>query len=334
MLKMKKNLLWVLGGAAAVVCLLFVLILKLSAVPHGYIAIDVNPSIELETDRNNRVVAIHPANQDARELLTGYAMDSNELDDVVEDIVDRLYLAGYLTDNSDNKILITADEKTTSPALLEKVNTSVSNYLNVRKLNATILKQSIDVSEQLLADAHNNQMSAGKYTIVERILQEDKTLTAADLAGTSLKDLIAFASQKNVDLNELVDEYHDALDDVMEQKGIHDVDDDILDLDDDGPEKEDPDDDEADDRDIDDDRDEPDDDDDFDDLDDDDNKFDPEDEDEDDEDHGKQKPVQPGNRNHQEDKDDEDDEADWQDEDDDDDNEDDLDEDEEEDDED
>jgi hypothetical protein len=40
--------------------------------PSNYISLDVNPSIEIQTNRLNQVVSINPVNEDAKQVMAGY----------------------------------------------------------------------------------------------------------------------------------------------------------------------------------------------------------------------------------------------------------------------
>lgn len=52
---------------------------------------DVNPSIELKTNRLSKVVEVTPLNKDAEELLQNFEMKNNDVEIVVRDLF-RLHL--------------------------------------------------------------------------------------------------------------------------------------------------------------------------------------------------------------------------------------------------
>mgnify|MGYP007117143858 CR=1 FL=1 len=97
--------------------------------PAQRIALDVNPSIELETTRLEKVSKIIPLNDDAKKLLEGYTPKDNDLDDVLEDLVDRMMEQGYLANEKKNDVLITVDDRGASQKTLDKVNKKVAQYI-------------------------------------------------------------------------------------------------------------------------------------------------------------------------------------------------------------
>ena len=58
--------------------------------PVNFLAIDLNPSIEIQTNRLDKVVSLKASNADAKKLLEGYKLTDRDLDDVIEDLVDRM----------------------------------------------------------------------------------------------------------------------------------------------------------------------------------------------------------------------------------------------------
>ncbi len=101
----KKRRIWMIlaiaffaAAAAAVAALCYML------APSGYVALDVNPSVEIEMNRLGDVTGVKGVNDDAKKLLQGYVPD-DDLDDVVEDVVDLMAKGGYLKSDEHNEVL-------------------------------------------------------------------------------------------------------------------------------------------------------------------------------------------------------------------------------------
>ena len=172
--------------------------------PSNYIAIDVNPSIELHTNRLNQVTSINPVNEDAKQLMAGYVMADKSLETVIEDIVDRMILNGYLAADKDNQILITTEDNDAAAQLSAKINTIISAYLTERQLDANVLQQGIKINTQSIDSAHEDNVSAGKMTIIQKIMENDNSITLDELLNMRISDLLTLAANKNVDLTGLV----------------------------------------------------------------------------------------------------------------------------------
>lgn len=179
--------------------------------PVHLLAIDVNPSIELRTDRLNRVVSVNPVNEDAVNLMAGYQLDDRDLETVIGDIVDRMIFYGYLTSDRKNQILITADDTYTSAEILGQVNTAIADYMSERQLEVEILQQQLAADSLAVDAAHANNVSFGKMAIINELMANGSTMTADELAGLSIRDLVAYAEARGVSLEDLIDNYKDIL---------------------------------------------------------------------------------------------------------------------------
>ena len=214
---------WIIGLVAGVVAAAAVLAGGITAVgwyflsPSGYVSLDVNPSIEIATNRLDWVVSVKAVNQEGEELLKGYKLDNRDLDDVIEDLVDRMILFGYLGDNQDNEILITSDDDSVSQKALEQVNTKVAQYLDERQVQAHLLSQTLDIDTTLQQEAEENHVSAGKMALIEQMLSGDSSLTAEEMADMRVSDLLAYAQENGISLKLLEDQ----LDWLHDQTGTH-----------------------------------------------------------------------------------------------------------------
>lgn len=218
MLKSISKKTWIVTGfAAAAFVALAVGVLMYLKMPSGYISLDVNPSIEIQTNRLGEVVAVKAVNEDAEAVLKGYKPD-HDLEDVIEDIVDRMVLTGYLNSKEETPILITVDGKTIGKDFQNQINQDMKKALEARKVLGGILNNSINLEEYNKDKAHDSNISVGKYAVIEKLLKEDPSLTLEELSGTSVEDLIQYALEKGISVDELFDEYFDELEDLYEDK--------------------------------------------------------------------------------------------------------------------
>jgi len=178
--------------------------------PSNLVSIDVNPSIELHTNRLGYVVSIDPVNSDAEQLMAGYQLTDRDLESVIQDIVDRMIFSGYLVSPTTNQILVSADENT-STDLLNRVDTAFNDYLQEKQLDVAVLDQTVDMNSDNLASAHQNDVSVGKMAIIDKLTENDRNVTAQDLADYSVKELISLAISQGISLEDLISNYNEAL---------------------------------------------------------------------------------------------------------------------------
>lgn len=211
----KKKWFLLAGAAALFLILLSVFFIGVNKTPGSYIAIDINPGIELQTDRFDRVTSIHATNEDAERVLAGLSLEGAPLEDAVEDIIDRVVTLGYLGGDQENDILLTVSGGDKPQALLERVNTAIQSILEGKQVEARIHAQGLASVDDLLQQAQQAGVSAGKYAVIQKILLEDPTVTAQELADVRVSELFAYAREKHISFFDVLDEFEDAVEDTL-----------------------------------------------------------------------------------------------------------------------
>ncbi|SCZ79013.1 PepSY domain-containing protein [Acidaminobacter hydrogenoformans] len=163
--------------------------------PANTLTVDVNPSIELTTNRLDKVVEINPLNNDARSLLEGYTPSDRDLDDVVNDLVDRMILTGYITGGQDNVVMISVQDEAADQKLVDRVNKAIAAYLENKQIEATIVNKKLDIAREAL---NKDGVSSGKLAVVEALMNSDDSLSKEALADMKISELVALAKDLNI----------------------------------------------------------------------------------------------------------------------------------------
>ena len=95
------------------------------------ISLDVNPSVELDVNRQEKVVSAVPLNADANEILDGMDLKGADLNVAVNAIMGSLLKHGYV-DELANSILISVedDDAARGAALEQKLTTEIGQVLD------------------------------------------------------------------------------------------------------------------------------------------------------------------------------------------------------------
>jgi len=164
--------------------------------PANSLTIDVNPSIEIVTNRLERVVELKPLNDDARELLKDFNPGSKDLESTINDLVDLLILTGYIRGGEDNVVMITVTDDSVDSKIVNKVNRAIQAILENKKIEATILNQAIASS-----DKEENQ--TGVQLAAKRIQQFDGSITAEQIESMTVKKLIQYSNEHDIAVDNL-----------------------------------------------------------------------------------------------------------------------------------
>lgn len=158
-----------------------------------FVYLDVNPSIELQMDNENKVVECLAANEDAQAILAGLKLEGVDMNTALTAIVGSMYVNGYLTEDS-NSILISIDGKNEekTDTLLSDIASKINTVFENSGLECSIIAQRVDVNDDLKQRAHENGISVGKMHFVDKMvggMDGFDVEDAPELADMSIKDL-------------------------------------------------------------------------------------------------------------------------------------------------
>lgn len=197
-----------LACVMAAVCVMFLSVFYLAQPKvDSIVSIDVNPSIELTIDQNDRVIKSKASNDDAAAILKNMKLRDKDLREATGAIINEMMETGYLSANStDNAILISVASRNgqKTEQLQEQVSDGIETVLKKNNASAKILRQADTLSDDLQEFASENKVSVGKADLVRKLMQKDSTLDAAELCKMSLKKLNALIEGKNLEISGLV----------------------------------------------------------------------------------------------------------------------------------
>ena len=164
------------------------------------ISLDVNPSIELRVNLQEKVLSCVPLNRDAAAVLFdiggGMSLKGSDLDAAVNAVVDALVQSGYLTDGS-AAILISVEDndQTRAVRLQQELTSSVDGALQTQAIQATVLSQKVTGDTDLKAEAQANHISTGKAALINQVLAANDSLTFDELASLPVEALQKMAEE-------------------------------------------------------------------------------------------------------------------------------------------
>ena len=158
------------------------------------VSLDVNPSIELRVNRDEKVLSCTPLNEDAQEILEdmggGADLKGAKRDVAVNAIVGSLVRKGYLSEIS-SAIMISVEDKDSARAkeLQQELTSAVDGVLRTNESKAAVLTQTVTQDAELERQARENSISTGKAALVNRILALNSSLRFDALAKLSVGEL-------------------------------------------------------------------------------------------------------------------------------------------------
>lgn len=145
------------------------------------VALDVNPSIEINVDSREKVVAVTPLNEDAVKVIGEMDFKKVDLDVAVNALVGSMLKNGYLTmDRNSILVSVQSNDKAAEAALQKRLSDDVAALLNGSNIQASVLTQSFTRPEATNTDITTpDPISPAKDALVRKLL----TLNMTDAHG-------------------------------------------------------------------------------------------------------------------------------------------------------
>jgi len=151
---------------------------KLYGTPTSYISVDVNPSIELGINRYGRVVAAEAYNEDGQYVLQSLSLKNKPYAQAVSSLLENEAYLGYLAENATLVFTIISDRPETIKEGLDAVATGKPYQ---------VLTYTSD--SHCMEEAHQYEMSFGKYRGYLELTEYDQSVTIEDCHGMSMGEL-------------------------------------------------------------------------------------------------------------------------------------------------
>ena len=162
----------------AVLCLVVGLGFYVSRTPVSYISIDVNPSIELELSRFDRVLSATAYNEDGEAVLEQLDLEGALYTDAIKTLLASPAMQSYLKEDALVTFTVAAESGKKEAALLAGTR------------HCTNLKaESYCADVGSLAEAHECGLSFGKYAAYQVLAEYDDTVTADDCQNMTMSEL-------------------------------------------------------------------------------------------------------------------------------------------------
>lgn len=201
--KRKSGLVAIAAAAAAfVLCFGGYALLQKNKAPQidSVILLDVNPSLSLSVDGQERVVSAQALNDDAREVLGDMELEGTSLEVAVNAIIGSMLQKGYLGDMQ-NSILVSVENSDAARGeqLQQKVSQAIASAMQTGSLDAAVLSQTVSADDAALKElAEKYNISLGKAALIQEVIDQDPSMTFEALAPMTINDIALIASSRNM----------------------------------------------------------------------------------------------------------------------------------------
>lgn len=154
------------------------------------VSLDVNPSIEIQVNKKEEVLAVNPRNEDAQIVVGDMDFKGSNLDVAINALIGSMLRNGYLNELA-NSILISVDNQdpVKSAELQERLANEINAVLQSGTFDGAVLSQSISADSKLRELADTYGITLGKAQLIQQIIQQSAFYSFEDLVPLSINEL-------------------------------------------------------------------------------------------------------------------------------------------------
>ena len=147
------------------------------------ITLDINPSIEINLTRNDKVKRVVALNDDAKDIISN-DLSGKTLDDTLRLITDNLIEKGYANEDELLEVILYTDGKLSN----KQIEGKLSKTLKDKKIDSDIIiVEKVTKEDEELAKKYN--ISPAKVSYIKSITQDNENINLDSLADKAVEEL-------------------------------------------------------------------------------------------------------------------------------------------------
>lgn len=181
-------------------------------VVESIISLDVNPSIEISVDDEERVINVVALNKEGEKTIDGVNFFDLDLDDAIHKIFNSMVKNGYISSDA-NSVLVSVENR--NSLISKRIKKDISEEINeaLKESNiegAVILQEYEDKDKDDGALVEEYHISYGKAKLISKIIDKKikdvkgNLITGKQLAQMSISELKLLIESKQIKLDNVI----------------------------------------------------------------------------------------------------------------------------------
>lgn len=168
------------------------------------IMLDVNPSIEIELNKNEKVLAVNALNEDAKEVVGTMDFSGNSLEVTVNALIGSLLRNGYISDAA-NSILVTVhnSDAASGKQMEERLMAEINNILDSNNIDGALLGTTVAQETEVSKLAKQYNITVGKANLIKQIVDQNPVHKFEELVPLSINELNLIAGSSKYTLKDI-----------------------------------------------------------------------------------------------------------------------------------
>lgn len=169
----------------------------------SYVTVDINPSVEVISNKKGIVISVNALNDDAQVLLEGETLEGKTTADVVVEIADLAIKLGYLREGGNVCITASADSEEIEAKVNDAINKAMNKFKEQKQFAFEVVDGAKQIGRDIVEKAEELGVTAGKYRLILRAMAFDSTLTfeaAKEMSAGELNEIVKSGREELKDL--------------------------------------------------------------------------------------------------------------------------------------
>jgi hypothetical protein len=167
--KKSKKKIYALAASAASVILLVGTGVYAYTTPYSYVSLDVNPSIEYEVNRFDRVIDATAVNDDGAAIINNLDLENKTIDEAVEETITEINEQGYFKEGETGGVVISTscDDTVKAEELASDLQVVADDTVIDESITAEV--EVLSVGKERVLEAQKLGVTPGKLNLVEKL---------------------------------------------------------------------------------------------------------------------------------------------------------------------
>ncbi|MGL4773407.1 MAG: anti-sigma-I factor RsgI family protein [Clostridium sp.] len=183
----KRNIVFLL--IFSILSIGFAFMLPREKVAVAYVSFDINPSIEMGLDKDNKVIKYTSVNNDGIKLIGEKPPLNVSVNESIDYLVQNAIDEGYITSDGTSTIALsaTSDDEILSNSLENSITDSANKALNRNGVNCNI--EGGIASSEKREEALSYGITPGKLNIIKKLQELDPSVKIEDYKDATIKEI-------------------------------------------------------------------------------------------------------------------------------------------------
>ena len=154
------------------------------------ISLDVNPSVEIVTNKHEKVLSVTANNEDGQKIIGDMDFVKSDLDVTVNALIGSMLRNGYISELANSILVSVENDDAAKAARLEKeLSDEIAALLKSDAFSGSVISQTVTKQDEVEELSHTYEISVGKAKLIKQLIALNPTYTFDALSELSINEL-------------------------------------------------------------------------------------------------------------------------------------------------